>query len=155
MSDTTTTKYPHLSKDFFDRLIVEIGQVKREFSYNYVCDDEHNNNARYPICHFMYVINEARKRNTRTRYILRYRLGDHNLSFKTILKQTPTVNGVIEIGIPKMYKEIAETIYDNFQIRCKHCNTTEKTSKHPDYEHDTICDKCLKLRNRYLIEVAP
>jgi len=146
--------YPHLNEEFFRRLLKEISRVEGSFNYNYICDDK-TPNPRYPLCHFIYTINEARKRNPRTKYTLRYAMNDGNLSFRTLTVQTSTVNGLVEIGVPKKHKEIAKTIYDEYKMGCKYCKNVNETTPHPDYDYEAICDKCLLLRNHHLIKVTP
>jgi len=43
----------------------------------------------------------------------------------------------------------ADYIYSGF---CVHCNKQAK-KKHPDYEKRSICNVCLKVRNRFLVVV--
>jgi len=146
--------FTNLNEQFFRRLVKEISRVTTSINYNYTCDGNAIDN-RYPIPHFMYAINEARKRNPRSKYRIRYGLNNQNISFKTILVQTSQVNGLIECGVPKRFKEIIEAIYNEHQMVCRHCDGNKKTHPHPDYELDVICDDCLLLRNQYLNTVIP
>ncbi len=148
--------YTNINEQFFRRLTRELSSVGRVIGYNYTCDNPDRKDGRYPYPHFIYAVNEARRRNPRTKYNVRYRLGTdmRSINIKTTTVQTPHIDGLIEIGVPQVYKEITEAILFEVTSKCRHCKNVTKTP-HPDYEHLFICDECLLLRNQYLTTVIP
>lgn len=148
--------YTNLNDQFFRRLVKELSRVTQRITYSYVCDSPDGIDNRYPLPHFILAINEARKKNPRTNYVVRYRLSNDrvHITIKTLVVQTPQRDGEIEIAIPRYYKPIAEAILSEVSSQCRHCKNNSKLP-HPDYEHFFICDDCLLLRNRHLFEVIP